>query len=332
MRTVRTRLRTERLASALGWTSLVLFAFPLVLRIVGSAVGMTKPAHWSEITGVVFALSVASAIAALVVRAWAPREDAIQGARTRVAIGDDQRWLGGLGFVLANCVGLGAVMSVHPRGAVSLPVALAWLAWFVGSFVATRLATTAPEVVVGVDGLTVRTPLRDRFVSFAELASVTPEPTPQPTHLRLRFRDGREERLRLVVVQTTARTERIQAIARHVDDALRAREEAIPAAQLDRAGRAIEAWRSALADLARRRAAYRGEALSRDELVRILERPETSPEHRVAAALALVDSGEPDAHARIRVAADACANDRLRVALEKLADGEVDDEALERAL
>jgi hypothetical protein len=54
------------------------------------------------------------------------------------------------------------------------------------------------------------------------------------------------------------------------------------------------------------------------------------PERRIAAGIAL-SAGAPDrARARIRVATNARADEHLRVALDKAAEGEVDVEYLER--
>ena len=57
-------------------------------------------------------------------------------------------------------------------------------------------------------------------------------------------------------------------------------------------------------------------------------------ERRIAAVLALASTtneGE-EPRARIRIAAAGCANEHLRVALEKLADGATDESAIEDAI
>jgi hypothetical protein len=64
----------------------------------------------------------------------------------------------------------------------------------------------------------------------------------------------------------------------------------------------------------------------------VLEDAEATVENRVGAALALTEGEDADARPRIRIAADACANDRVRVALTSLAEGDGDEEALEEAL
>jgi hypothetical protein len=46
----------------------------------------------------------------------------------------------------------------------------------------------------------------------------------------------------------------------------------------------------------------------------------------------MAGGGDPEAGARIRVAAEACAEPKLRVALESIAAGEEDDRAVEEAL
>jgi hypothetical protein len=47
--------------------------------------------------------------------------------------------------------------------------------------------------------------------------------------------------------------------------------------------------------------------------------------------MCLRDMGMPDAPTRIRVAADACASDELRVALQRAADGDLDEATVARA-
>ena len=61
-------------------------------------------------------------------------------------------------------------------------------------------------------------------------------------------------------------------------------------------------------------------------------RTDGSAERRIGAALALARSGDPEAPTRIRVAARASADPRLRIALESVAAGEVVAAAVEEAL
>ena len=69
-------------------------------------------------------------------------------------------------------------------------------------------------------------------------------------------------------------------------------------------------------------------ALTREELSRALDDPDATPERRVGAALALVGTGDPEAHERVRIAAGACASDALREALQCIARDEIEEEVI----
>jgi hypothetical protein len=66
-----------------------------------------------------------------------------------------------------------------------------------------------------------------------------------------------------------------------------------------------------------------------EEIMRIVEDATAPLEQRVAAALAARPNGGEAVQKRIRVAAEACVEPRLRVALEKASAGELEDEELE---
>jgi len=97
-----------------------------------------------------------------------------------------------------------------------------------------------------------------------------------------------------------------------------------PLEALDRRGRSLDAWREALRGLMVS-AAYRQGAVTADDLVATLADPHASAERRLAAAMCLTDAGAPDATTRVRVAAEACASEDLRAALERAAEGAVDE-------
>jgi len=102
-------------------------------------------------------------------------------------------------------------------------------------------------------------------------------------------------------------------------------------AELDRGDRSATAWKDALATLLDRATGYRKAELSRDQLVLALESPATGPERRLAAAIALAAEGDA-IKPRIEAAAQACANRKVRIALEAAARGELDDATIEAAL
>lgn len=102
---------------------------------------------------------------------------------------------------------------------------------------------------------------------------------------------------------------------------------------LDRNGRSIRAWREQLARLAHdgEVATYRTGGLRARELAVVLLEPSAPAERRLGAALAMVDARIRDAAREIHAAAKDCRDARLRRALETLADGEVDEDAIDRA-
>ncbi len=71
---------------------------------------------------------------------------------------------------------------------------------------------------------------------------------------------------------------------------------------------------------------YRKAAVNREQLWEVVEGPAADPSARVLAAEALADTLNADDRARLRVAAEHCAEPRVRVALEEL----LDDEESER--
>ncbi len=190
-------------------------------------------------------------------------------------------------------------------------------------------ATFGPaQIVVGADGIVVEHGLRDRFVPHDRLASFTVK----HDAVDLTLTDG----------------SRVRARARHLTDEqqaeLRARIEAALAvfrrggaaagslARLDRAGRALADWRTSLQAILEQHGSYRETPLTRDQLFEVLESAASPAEHRLGAALSLSAAGDANVQERIRVAADACANPRVRIALAKVADGGIDDGAIDEAI
>jgi hypothetical protein len=90
-------------------------------------------------------------------------------------------------------------------------------------------------------------------------------------------------------------------------------------AQIARRGRPVTEW---VRDLPDAREGFRDGAVPDDALLEVLESPTTDETGRAAAALLLSRRGAPEARRRIGVAAGACASPRLRVVLEKAAEGE----------
>jgi hypothetical protein len=199
---------------------------------------------------------------------------------------------------------------------------------FVALFAAVRAAWGPAKLTVGADGIVVDRPFGKVFVPHARLASI------KINHD--------------VVVFTLVDGSRVRARARHLDDVqrgeLRARLDAARAAfdrgdqdaealaRLDRAGRSFDVWRGALRALLDRQGSYRETPLTREQLLAVLESPAAPAERRLAAAVSLSAADDAQIAARIRVAAEACARPQVRIALAGVADGDIDDAAIEAAI
>jgi hypothetical protein len=93
---------------------------------------------------------------------------------------------------------------------------------------------------------------------------------------------------------------------------------------LARAGRPLEAWKRALVS-----PDYRAAAISTEEAAQVLVAGGAPLDERIGAALVLARSGDAE---RVRVAAAACVDRRVRVALERAAEDRLDEATLEAAL
>ena len=94
-------------------------------------------------------------------------------------------------------------------------------------------------------------------------------------------------------------------------------------ALLERRSEPLPEWRKRIRQLAL--GGYRERAVSPEDFGAVLDSASATPEQRIGAALALADSGAPDYRDRVRVAADRCAEPKLRVALERVSTGEIDE-------
>jgi hypothetical protein len=219
--------------------------------------------------------------------------------------------------VLGMLVALGFLIgAIGPIPSAFIPVwlfttaALAWLAAHV---------TRSKSITVGADGLVIPGALRDRFVSFAEVAAVRAERS--RVHVELRDRS----------VSFAADEAAARAVALRVEEAMAARADG-PAAEarlgrLARGGRTVAEWREAAARAARSAGDYRAAGFSEDDLAALLGSSEAAAEHRLGAALALAARGDAQRE-RVRIAADACAGPKMRVALSAIAAGEASEEAV----
>lgn len=190
-------------------------------------------------------------------------------------------------------------------------------------------AFLAPALLtIGADGVKIEQNLTTTFLPFAKIRDWTL----QPDGVTFLLRDGTSVRARgrhlTLDGKSSAVAERLEE-ARKVHLAGHAGEEA--RLHLARGSRPLHEWRAALRGLLAR-GDYREAPLSEDELRQVLSSPDEAAELRLGAALALQERAPAEIKARLRVAAEACANPKLRVAFEALARGKDEDEALLAAL
>jgi hypothetical protein len=184
------------------------------------------------------------------------------------------------------------------------------------------------RLTIGADGVIVHQAFRDRFLPFAQIASVTATSEAVVFHLE----GGAQVRAKARHLTREQHLEVESRIARAREVWRDGAAEASALATLDRNGRSSEAWREALAGLLRRDQGYRESRVTREQLLAAVSSASASAERRLGAALALRATGDDEVKLCLRVAAEACANRKLRVALEKVAEGESDEAAIEEAI
>lgn len=198
---------------------------------------------------------------------------------------------------------------------------LIW-AWFTRSL---GRRASPPRVEVGNDGVAIRHVGRD-FVRYDVLRHVE-----VGSSLVLHLADGARRE-----VHTSAGLGVDSRYARSAAAAIELARARAAASRnphdfglLERNGRPVAEWRAALAALLAPSGAFRGAALDRDGVLRVLDDPAAAPERRVGAVLALA-GGDHDAMTRVRVAIDGCAHPETREAMEAARDGRLDERAVER--
>jgi hypothetical protein len=179
----------------------------------------------------------------------------------------------------------------------------------------------AAELTVGDDGVAVRVHGKTRLIARRDIAAVTND---FPGVLAIEERSGNRTALNGVLLDHA----RVAAVARLLTERASTSVTADRFAHYDRAGRPLAAWREHLGR-AMNDASYRQNAATVDEAAAVLRNGEASAEQRVGAALALRVAGQPPE--RIRVAAVGAVDDRVREALEAVADAE-NDVVIEKAL
>lgn len=229
---------------------------------------------------------------------------------------------GGIGLLVSAWIVLGPFID-EPLGG-----GLLCLTFGVAPMLADAFSRWAADIgiEVGLDGVAMRSLMGVEMFRFADVIDVKVE----GEALAIRTRDGRVHRF----TGPADHGERA-ALEQRIREAMTAarahvRDRSVLGAMLDRAGRSLPEWRAAIAKVLTAATGFRDGAVDEQEMVLLLDDVMASPEQRVAAAIAL--SEREALRPRIRVAAEACASPKLRVALEKLSEGGADDETLADAV
>jgi hypothetical protein len=246
--------------------------------------------------------------------------------RIAITLGGESWRLGYTAFLVAAIATLAAADNLGP---VTVLVAL-----LVTAVVPLARRLTAPaQVVIGAEGVVIRRGRRPEVVPFADIERAWSESRlGDDGRLILQLRGRRGARLRRIVVRGDF--ELATGLADRIHEALAtARREAVAAAvRLDPEGRSVAEWRAALAGLLHGNAGYRIAAVGADDLIAMVGDASAPAPWRIGAALALRESDHPEARARVRFAADACADDEVRAALEAAAAEELDETPIQRVI
>lgn len=235
-----------------------------------------------------------------------------QGSRISTEVGAARYGLGLGAATLFSFLFAVVIAGQVGRGAPSVTTAFTWLLGSLATFALAALVSRAPRIELGPDGLTVHARRGTRRVAHRALQRVEEA----RDGLRLVLADGSSV---LVPIEPTHALR--GSLAARLSRAITERDDGA-ASLLRRRGRAVEEWRAALVGLVTDE--YRG--VSPEDAARVLEAEGSTGEQRVGAALAL--AALPAGPARVRVAAEACVDPRMRVALEKAADGSLGEEEL----
>lgn len=254
------------------------------------------------------------------------------GARA-LSVETHRAWQRGVWTVAA--LALGATSMVLGLAAAVLLVVMTWaglvlmvpaIAAMVGAVAMVRPVDRL-EVLVGADGVALRGELSEEFIPYARVREV------ESTSAGVALRCDDDTRVPL----TAHAGRRAVVLRQRLVDAL-ARYRAAPSSEvvhtrLTRDAPSVLRWRDEFRAMLAGDGVYRGAAVGRDEVERIVDDPRVEGEARVAAALALC-AADPDgdgrARTRVRIAADATASEPLRAALRRVGAGDADERAIVR--
>jgi hypothetical protein len=214
-----------------------------------------------------------------------------------------------------------------------LGVGVPWLLLTI--YLCWRVGRAGMPIDIGADGVRVE----GRFIPIADIRAV--EASVHPCNLghagcfdaKVKLTTTEGEVLIPMTAGDAHAGERARVIAERIREAMGAEGPITPESSiLDAPIDNIAEWREHVVKAATARADYRDDALDPHAMSEVLADPHAPLQRRLGAAIALHASGVDDAQQRIRICAEATVEPHFRFALERIADGAVNDELIERAL
>jgi hypothetical protein len=190
------------------------------------------------------------------------------------------------------------------------------------------------EVVVGLDGVFVRTKGTSRYIPISGLAEASAVGSTVVIGLQPGNNRPSDSIEFAIAGESDTSASGATAVANAIREAI-ALYEARPmagGANLDRGKKSQRAWREDLGRALRVDPAYRSARLGSEELGALVDDASAPPDRRVGAALALASHSPDEARERVRIAATAIADGDLRASLEAAAEGEIDERSLRRSM
>jgi hypothetical protein len=216
-------------------------------------------------------------------------------------------------------VAISSAPAERPLGVVVAGAAMLLTYLAVGSLLGPLIPST---VRIGTDGIVITRLFRRRLIPRAVLRGVCVV----GNAIEISVHSGPGECLKVSSPGEAA------IVARRIEEAMAERGESAPAAttRLERGGRSIGAWLREVRAMARGAGSYREAKLDREGFCAVVEDGAAPADRRIAAAAAL--AGDAQGTARARIAAQACADERLRIAIEEAMEDEIEEARIEEAL
>jgi hypothetical protein len=201
-------------------------------------------------------------------------------------------------------------------------------------FIVASVLLSPSKAIVGSDGILHQMRFDSRFFAWSDVESITP----MERGIALLLRNGSRYEIatssRGKANNEYARAGRAALLSRACDAWQAFHTGAVPdvSTRVARLGRSKEEWIASLKD---REGSFRDAPIRSEDLWKLVESPAAEVTARAGAAAVLANEASEEDRVRLRVAADTCAEPRLRVVLDRAASGddvmdaigEVEDEA-----